>query len=120
MVELLIAVAVMVVIAAIAVPVYRNYTQTARDAVLVRQMTSMSVFQEDTKLRTGTYGAGEYDATRGVATLTDSIGWEPSGEDGIVYRVTANGAMHWSVTATDNSGRTLCRVFPAGDPCRGR
>lgn len=114
--ELLIAVVVIAVIAAIGIPMYRGYVATARDGVMVNQMTSMSVFQEDTRMRTGAYGAGDYDAAKGITTLEDAIGWAPSGDDGIVFSVTASGTS-WTVTATDASGRVLCRVFPAGDPC---
>ncbi len=114
--ELLIAVVVMAVIVAIGIPMYRGYVATAREGIMVNQMASMSVFQEDTRLRTGSYGAGDYNAANGVTTLTDAIGWAPSRDDGIVFRVTASSAS-WTVTATDPSGKTLCRVFPAGEPC---
>ena len=115
--ELLITLAVIAVVAAIAVPVYRDYVGTARDATLVRQVTTIEVFQEDYKLRTGSYGAGRYDAANGVATLTTAIDWKPSSDDGVVYEVTANGGDSWTATATDSAGRTICRVFPGGKPC---
>ena len=115
--ELLIAAAVVAVLAAIALPVYRDYTSTARDSAMVNQMNSMAVFQEDTRLRTGRYGGGDYDPARGVATLTDAIGWAPSADDGRVYAVTADGGVSWTVTAIDASGRRLCRVYPAGVAC---
>lgn len=115
--ELLIAVAVIVVIAAIAVPAYRGYTAAARDSVLVNQMRSMSAFQEDAKLRTGTYGGGTHDAAADVRSLTESIGWAPSSDDGTIYVVVADGATSWTATATDATGRQLCRAFPSGEPC---
>ena len=115
--ELLIVLAVIAVVAAIAVPVYRDYVATARDAALVRQVSTIEVFQEDHKLRTGTYGAGRYDAANGIATLTTAIDWAPSSDDGVVYDVTANGGDSWTATATDSTGRTICRVFPGGTPC---
>lgn len=115
--ELLIVLAIIAVVAAIAVPIYRDYVGTARDAALVRQVATIEVFQEDYKLRTGTYGAGRYDAASGVATLTDAIDWKPSSDDGSVYEVTANGGDNWTASATDSTGRTICRVFPGGRPC---
>lgn len=115
--ELLIAVAVIAVVAAIAVPIYRDYVATARDAALVRQVTTIEVFQEDFKLRTGAYGAGRYDAANGVATLTAAIDWKPSSDDGVVYEVTSNRGESWTARATDSTGRTICRVFPGGRPC---
>ena len=115
--ELLVAIAIVAVVAAIAVPVYRDYVATARDAALVRQLATIEIFQEDFKLRTGAYGAGAYDAANGVTSLTDAIHWQPSRDDGVVYTVTANGADTWTAMATDPTGRTICREFPAGIPC---
>ena len=114
--ELLVAVVVIVAVAAIAIPAYRGHVATARDGALLNRMTSMAVFQEETRLRTGAYGAGVYDAAGGLDTLKTAIGWRP-GEDATVYRVVANGGTSWTVTATDASGRSLCRVFPAGEEC---
>ncbi len=113
----MIAVALVIAIATIGIPVYRGYVATARDGALVSRMASMSVFQEDTRLRTGAYGAGVHNAAQGVATLANAIGWSPSGDDAVVYAVTANGATSWTVTATDASGYRLCRVYPGGAPC---
>ena len=115
--ELLIALTILVVLVGVAVPVYRNYTDTARDAVLLKQMAAMAVFQEDFKLRTGNYGAGVYDASTGVTTLSDAIQWTPSSADGIAYRVAAMAGDSWTVTATASDGRELCRIFPAATPC---
>lgn len=114
--ELLVAVAVIVAVVAIAIPAYQGYVATARDGALLNRMTSMSVFQEETRLRTGVYGAGVYDAASGLDTLKTAIGWQP-GEDATTYRVVANGGTSWTVTATDASGRSLCRIFPAGNEC---
>lgn len=115
--ELLAVVAVVAAITAIAVPVYRGHLATARESALVGAMTTMSLFQEDVKLRTGAYGAGRYDAAAGETTLTDAIGWRPSTPDGTIYMVTADGGAHWTVTATSASGHRVCRVFPARKPC---
>lgn len=117
--ELLVAVAVIAAVAAIAIPAYRGYVATARDGALLNRMTSMAVFQEETRLRTGVYGAGVYDAANGIVTLKTAIGWQP-GEDATTYQVVANGAASWTVTATDASGRALCRVFPSNEACPAR
>jgi len=115
--ELLIALAVVAVVAAIAVPTYRGYVATARDAALARQVATSEVFQEDHKLRTGAYGTGVYDRRNGIDSLTAAIDWAPSRDDGVVYEVTADGAASWTASATDGTGRTICRVFPGGTPC---
>ena len=114
--ELVIAVAIVAALAALAVPAYRGYMDTARDAALAAQMDSIALFQEDLRLRTGSYASGRYDAARGDRSLADALGWEPSADDGNIYAVTAE-AARWSVSATDAGGRTLCRVYPARTPC---
>lgn len=115
--ELVVVVAVIVAITAIAVPAYRGHVATARDSALVNAMTTMSVFQEDVKLRTGAYGSGRYDAAVGDTSLTDAIGWRPSAANGNVFVVTAAGDASWTVTAITPAGHRLCRVFPSRRPC---
>lgn len=115
--ELLVVLAVLVAIAALAVPVYRGYVGTARDGALLQRLLALQVFQEDLRLRTGSYGSGRYDAAAGIATLSDAIGWIPNAGDDAVYAVTANGGASWSATVRDASGQALCRVFPGNRPC---
>lgn len=115
--ELLTAMAVLVAVAAIAVPAYRGYVGTARDGALLQRLTALRVFQEDARLRTGRYGSGHYDAAAGINTLGAAIGWTPNPGDDAVYAVVANGGASWSATVRDASGRQLCRVFPGNQPC---
>ena len=115
--ELIVAVALIVAIAAIAIPAYRGHVAASRDSVIVNAMTSMAVFQEDLRLRTGAYGGGVYDANAGNKTLTNAIGWAPRTDDGTVYVVVANGGASWRATATTAAGKRLCRVFPERTPC---
>ena len=115
--ELLIAVAVIVAIATIGIPIYRGYVATAQESALTSRMAAMAVFQEDTRLRTGTYGAGAFDRANGVDTLTAAIGWQPSAGDDTAYVVAANGGASWTVTARSGTGFTLCRAFPANTIC---
>ena len=115
--ELLIALAVIVVIAAIGVPLYRGHVDIAQASVLTSQMAAMAVFQEDTRLRTGTYGSGTFNSATGVNTLATAIGWQPAAGHDTTYVVAANGATSWTVTATDSTGFSLCRVFPANAVC---
>ena len=115
--EVLVAVVVIVAIAAIGIPIYRGYVTTAEDGVLLAQMRAMSVFQEDTRLRTGSYGSGDFDAAAGVNTLTAAIGWQAAANDDAVYSVVANAGVSWTVAAAKPNGRSLCRVFPANAPC---
>lgn len=118
LVELMIAVAVIAVLAAIAIPIYNGYLQTSREGVLVNNIATIQVFQEDVRMRTGSYVAGNYDVSGGDTSLSDPpLNWDPRGEDSIVYSVALVGADNYSVTATDEAGITVCRQFPDNVPC---
>lgn len=116
LIELLVAVAIVGIVAALAVPIYRGYVATAREGALGRQIASLALFQEDARLRTGAYGAGVWDPSAHDDSLADATGWRPETDDGAVFRVTAD-ATTWTVNATDASGLSVCRVYPAGTPC---
>lgn len=116
--ELLVVLAVLVAVAALAVPVYRGYVGAARDGALLQRLMALQVFQEDLRLRTGSYGSGRYDAAAGIATLSAAIGWMPNAGEDAVYAVTADGGASWTATVRDASGRQLCRTFPGNLPCQ--
>ena len=116
--ELLVALAIVAIVAAVAVPWYRDYMATARDGALGKRIAAMAIFQEETRLRTGSYGAGSWDPAAGEESLAAAIGWQPATDDGTTFTVTA-AAGAWTVTATDASGASLCRVLPANNPCPG-
>lgn len=112
--ELLIVIAIMSIIAAVGVPMYQGYIETSRIGVLVNNMATMEVFQEDFRLRTGNYQAGEWDGGADAGLL--ALGWRPQADDGTVYTITVAGNSY-SVTATDTQGTTVCRVFPERTEC---
>ncbi len=118
LIELMIALAILAAVAAIALPAYRDYVETAAVGVLVAEVATMEMFQEDTRLRTGSYGAGAWNPAAGDASLADSTGWTPRDRDGTVYAVVVENGSY-RVTATDVEGRTVCRVMPARRPCQG-
>ena len=117
LVELMIAIAILGIIGAIAVPLYRGYVESAATGALVSDVATMEVFQEDVMLRTGAYAEGTYDARAGETSLTDAIGWQPRADTGAVYVVEAATASSYRVTATDAQGRSVCRIMPARTPC---
>lgn len=114
--ELLAALAIVAIVAALAVPWYRDYMGTAREGALGKRIAAMAIFQEETRMRTGSYGAGSWNPAAGEESLAIAIGWRPATDDGTTFTVTAD-ANAWTVTATDASGATLCRILPANDPC---
>lgn len=117
LVELMIAIAILGIIAAISVPLYRGYVESAAKGALINNVAAMEVFQEDVMLRTGAYAEGTYDARAGETSLTDAIGWRPRADTGAVYVVEAATASSYQVTATDAQGRSVCRIMPARTPC---
>lgn len=116
LIELMIAVAIVAVLAAIALPLYNGYIQTSREGVLVSNIATIEVFQEDARLRTGAYVAGNYDFDGGDTGLSDPpLSWNPQDQD-VVYNVALAGGSY-RITATDPTGVSICRQYPEGIPC---
>ena len=115
--EVLIAVAIVAIISAVGFQAYTGYIGTAGSAVLQQNIDSMRVFQEDVRLRTGSYGEGTYDFPNGVTTLTTAIGWRPDDrKTTIVYVVaTVAAGAGYTATATTEEGETQTDCF--GDGC---
>jgi len=117
LIELMIAVAIIAIIASIALPAYNNYIQTSREGVLVTNISTIEVFQEDFRMRTGNYLTVAADA----AAITAGIGWAPRDDGDITYSIAAGGGGTpgdaYRVTATDSSGTTVCLRMPAKTRC---
>ena len=76
LVELMIAVAIISILAAVALPLYNSYIATSREGVLVNNISTLEVFQEDFRLRNGNYLLVAADA----AAIEAAIGWTPQVE----------------------------------------
>ena len=116
LIELMIAVAIIAIVASIALPMYNGYIQTSREGVLVTNISSIEIFQEDFRMRTGNYLTVAAD----VAAITAGIGWEPRDDGNITYSIAAGagGAGDaYRVTAADSSGTTVCLRMPAKTRC---
>ena len=115
--ELMIVVALIGVLSAIALPLYNGYIQTSREGALVTSISTITVFQEDLRMRTGAYAAGTWDAANAVTSLFDNVGWSPRSSDDTVYVATLVATTGYRVTATDSSGVVVCLEFPDKTNC---
>ncbi len=113
LIELMIAVAIIAIISAVALPLYNNYILTSQQGVLINNIASIEVFQEDFRLRTGAFMT----TAANVAAITAAIGWQPQNVDGTTYSIAAGPAGSYEVTATNASGTIICRRFPDKVAC---
>ena len=113
LVELMIVMGILAVIAAFALPAYVSYTETAEDGRLINNVQTMRPFQEDFFLRNGAYAVNLAD----IDAIDNAIGWRPRDNDGVTYSIANGDGTTYSVTAVGPEGATICRIFPANDPC---
>lgn len=112
LIELMIVVAIVAIISAIAIPMYNDYIQTSREGVLVNNISTIEVFQEDFRLRSGEYFAPAADAD----AIEAGIGWAPRDDGNVNYSI-ADAGDSYRVTATDAAGVTVCMEFPEKTRC---
>ena len=117
LIELMITVGIIAVISAIALPLYQGYIQTSREGALVSNMATIELFEEDFRMRTGAYSAGNFDVAGGDTSITTNIGWSPRTTDGTVYLVTLVGTTGYQVNATDAAGEAVCMNYPQKALC---
>ncbi len=108
------AVAIIGVIAAIALPTYTDYVETARQTVMVDNMATIRLFEEEARMATGSYKAGTYDpadpdAAGGLKTV---IGWDPrTSDETITYVVDNVTTTGYRVTATHSAGTVVVKNY---------
>lgn len=117
LIELMIAVAILGIIAAIAIPAYQGYIDTAEEGVLVQNIDSIQLFQEDWRLTNGAYATGTWAPATGwtpAGAASARFDWEPRGDNGqTTYVVSAPVAGQYQVQATDAaSGKVVTRTYP--------
>ncbi|MFT4797247.1 MAG: prepilin-type N-terminal cleavage/methylation domain-containing protein [Candidatus Azotimanducaceae bacterium] len=114
LIELMIAVGIIGIIAAIAMPAYQGYIATAREGTMVKNMETIRLFEEEQRLSNGSYVAGTYDPgdpdnASGLKTL---MGWSPrTTTDEITYVVDNVSADGFRITATHTDGTVVQRDY---------
>ena len=108
LIELLVALAIIATLAAVALPLYRGYVQTSREGALIAGINALALFQEDYRLREGSYLLNAADA----ASITAAIGWRPGAGDGASYSIADGGGGAYQVTATAADGVSICLEMP--------
>ncbi|MEM7078416.1 MAG: prepilin-type N-terminal cleavage/methylation domain-containing protein [Pseudomonadota bacterium] len=112
LIELMITVTILSILLVFAVPTYQTYIRDSQEGVIVSNIHTIEMFQEDELLRTGAYAVGLAD----IAAIEAAIGWNPRSNDGVLYAVAANGTGY-DVTATHPDGWNVCITFPDKTRC---
>lgn len=112
LIELMIAVAIIAILSAVAIPLYNDYILTSREGVLINNISTIEIFQEDFRLRDGNYFAPAADA----AAIEAGIGWAPRDDGDVDYSIAAAGDSY-QVTATDETGVEVCLQLPEKIRC---
>lgn len=111
LVELIIAVAILAVIAAIAIPAYEGYIRESRLGAMRMNLDTLRIAVEAFRLdsQNATYGNTTY---TGVAAISNQYGWKPEGDQGnYAYLVKATSAATPTFclqAANDNSYWVRC------------
>ena len=90
LIELMIAVAILAIVAAIAVPAYNGYIRESRLGALRMNLDTLRIAVEAFRLdsQAGNYGNATY---TGVTAISNQYGWKPEGDGGIyAYKVVAS------------------------------
>ncbi|MFK7912899.1 MAG: type IV pilin protein [Pseudomonadales bacterium] len=111
--ELMISIAIIAIIGAFAMPAYNGYIETSQQGVLISNMSTIEVFQEDFRLRNGAYAVNLADR----AAIEAAIGWEPQGSAAYTYSIATGDGSTYSLTGDDGDGHTACMVYPAKTVC---
>ncbi|MCP3868218.1 MAG: pilin [Gammaproteobacteria bacterium] len=113
LVELMIAIAILVVIVGIAIPAYNGYIQEARLSAARMNIEPLRLALEDHWLDNASYQAGTWNPS-GTQDLKTTIGWRPDGDkDQYIYIVTlfdvntANETYGISIRHVDNPSEEL-------------
>lgn len=123
LIELMIAVAILAIIAAIAVPAYRAYVTESRLGAMRMNLDTLRIAVEAFRLdsRTGNYGpTASYNTLAAIGT---QFGWQPEGDNtAYVYTVSVTSAAtptYW-IRATGSGSFARCDKTPTFRCCAGQ
>ncbi|MBQ62236.1 MAG: hypothetical protein CMQ19_09195 [Gammaproteobacteria bacterium] len=127
LIELMIAVGIIGIIAAISFPMYEDYIVNARTAAMNNNIQSIRLFEEDRKLEFGEFVEGEYDpanpdaagsgacADTGTCGLKTLLGWDPrTGADDVITIAVACVVVATAPECTRNSAITITATHAEG------
>ncbi|NCF32581.1 MAG: prepilin-type N-terminal cleavage/methylation domain-containing protein [Proteobacteria bacterium] len=113
LVELMLVVLLIALLVTTAWPTWRGYQDSAADAALTANVQSMSIFQEDYRIRHGRYATDLADQQQ----ITTALGWQLAKEDGSTYLIDAGDGEHYVVHGHAPDGQHVCLVMPKAQPC---
>ena len=120
LIELMITVAVISIIAAIALPFYSDYIESARKSVLTDNIQKIRLMQDERRIDLGEYVEGVYDPRPGgVKTLTTRLGWDPrKNRNAVKYELfcISDGAVAGECARTSGYSVTATYYEVTGDP----
>jgi len=113
LIELMIAVGILGVLSAIALPLYTDYVSAARIGVMKTNMEQIALFEESYRSSEGTYvDCVHVPGNKAASTCDDILGWElRSGDDSTDYNVVAT-ARTFTITADNHQDDSITESYP--------
>ena len=100
LIELLVVVAVVIVLGSIAWPAWQAQKTAASEGLLVANIQSMALFQEDYRIRHGRYATDLVDRY----AIATRIGWQLKHDDHTHYSIDVGDGMEYRVHAKSAEG----------------
>ena len=108
--ELMITVAIIAILAAVAIPAYRGYIDTAKMTEAHNNLAAIRLAQEEYFLENNKYFTG---ATYGAINTASGGLWERTGTNFSYLVSSASVTSTWSATATGTAGSILNKTVSA-------